>query len=83
MDKTLVCKDPERKIARVSLAIKERHEHEKKSHMSYSRMAEGGQPIFKHKAQVKVVTMTNTHQGGLRRISESLKASGRPFSAYA
>lgn len=81
MGETLVCKDPERKRALVSLAIKD--EHEKKSHMSYSRMAEGGQPIFKHKAQVKVVTMTNTHQGGHGRISESLKASGRLFSAYA
>lgn len=83
MGETLVSKGPERKIAVVSLAIKKRHEHEKKSHMSYSRMAEGGQPIFKHKAQVKVVTMTNTHQGGLGRVSESLKASGRLFSAYA
>lgn len=58
----MVCKDPERKSALVSLAIKERHEHEKKPHMSYSRMAEGGQPIFKHKAQVKVVTMTPTRE---------------------
>lgn len=47
--------------------------------MSYSRTAGGRKPIFKHDAQVKVVTMTYIYQEGLQRIRDSLEASGRLF----
>lgn len=68
----------ERKIT-VSFSKLKSVYHEKNSPVSYNRMAGGQKPIFKHEAQVKVVTLTYIHQEDLECSGESLNVSGRLF----